>query len=553
MQVILLEHPRPKDLERFQDVVNAPLSACLTTGYIASVLRANNIQVEIIDANLYGWPVEKTIAELCKRPFDLLGVHTVYFWNDTKSVFDMLLRLWEHGIKAHINLYGYYPSFAYERILLEYPFIDSVTIGEPEFTFLELAQKIMAGLKNPHYDTSGITYCINNTKVIKNTPRQLIKDIDEMPFPLRNGTYTPEFGTDKARTNKPVLERSEGFVNTTRPNPQSTIGKGIHTYILGSRGCYGNCTFCYINPFYGENPLWRGRSAENIFDEIYQLHERQKINYFYFADANFFGPGEYGKERAKKLSELLIKNCLKSSSERNESIGFGIECRANDVDEKTFSSLVHAGLKHVFLGIESGSQTSLNRFKKGVTVEANKRAIQTVRSFGIEPSVGFIMFEPYSTIADIRANFDFLKEMRLLSMPSVTAHLLYHKESLFKGTPDFPCHPHKGVWTKNQSFTGYEAAYTFKDERVAKLSNLSTHICQKALSRIRNVECGVQGSSLRSGEHYSTFQTPQSAFENQALIDSFEQGLRDLETCGEPSPLPSIHAYEEGQGVERRD
>ncbi|MGR3309394.1 MAG: B12-binding domain-containing radical SAM protein [Candidatus Brocadiales bacterium] len=499
MRVILLEHPRPEDPERFQDVVNAPLSACLTTGYIASVLHANNIQVEIVDANLYGWSVERTIAELCKKPFDILGVHTVYLCDNTKSIFDMLLRLQEQRAgerlpRPYINLYGYYPTFAYERILLEYPFIDSVAIGEPEFTFLELAQKIMAGLKNPHYDTSGIAYGINNTKVIKNKPRQLIADIDNLPFPLRNAPHTQRGGQDAGEK------------------------RGVHTYILGSRGCYGNCTFCYINPFYGEDSLWRGRSPENIVEEISQLHERHKINYFYFADANFLGPGEYGKERARKLSELIIRNGLK--------IGFGIECRANDVEEKTFSSLVHAGLKHVFLGIESGSQTSLNRFKKGVSVEVNKRAIQTVRQFGIEPSVGFIMFEPYSTLSDIRANFDFFKEMKLLTTPSVTAHLLYHKETLFQGTPDYFT-----IFNENRakckSFTEYEAAYTFKDERVAMLSTLATHICQKALNQIEITDCGVLGRSLRSGEHYS-------AFENQALIDSFEQGLRDLEACGEP-------------------
>ena len=37
--------------------------------------------------------------------------------------------------------------------------------------------------------------------------------------------------------------------------------------------------------------------------------------------------------------------------------------------------------------------------------------LYTLRKYGIEPNYGFIMFEPDSTLADVRENFEFLKEM----------------------------------------------------------------------------------------------------------------------------------------------
>ena len=43
----------------------------------------------------------------------------------------------------HINLYGHFPTFAFKDLLTEYPFIDSITIGEPEGTFLELADTVV--------------------------------------------------------------------------------------------------------------------------------------------------------------------------------------------------------------------------------------------------------------------------------------------------------------------------------------------------------------------------------------------------------------------------
>ena len=123
----------------------------------------------------------------------------------------------------------------------------------------------------------------------------------------------------------------------------------------GKPGCYGHCTFCYLNPFYGQTNQWRCRSAKNIFEEISKLYAAHSIRNFYFSDANFLGPGRTGKDRAITLAELILANDL--------NIHFGIECRANDVEEHSLSRLVMAGLTQVFLGLESGDPESLKRFK----------------------------------------------------------------------------------------------------------------------------------------------------------------------------------------------
>ena len=93
MSIILLEHPRPRTPERYESVVNTPLSSCLMTGYIASTLKSNHHDVDIVDANLYGWSFNETIQELKKKRFKLLGVHLVYLWENTEDVFEMLISL----------------------------------------------------------------------------------------------------------------------------------------------------------------------------------------------------------------------------------------------------------------------------------------------------------------------------------------------------------------------------------------------------------------------------------------------------------------------------
>ncbi|MEK6620913.1 MAG: B12-binding domain-containing radical SAM protein, partial [Planctomycetota bacterium] len=267
MSVILLEHPRPKNFKRFEEVVNAPLSACLFTGYIASVLQENNVAPEIINAHLYDWSIEQVVAHLSQKPPRLLCVHTVYLWETTQTIFDMLSTVKSALPATHINLYGYYPTFSYEQILAGFPAIDSITVGEPEFTTLDLAQRVLSPKDTPdEINIPGLAVRGKDGKAVFQ-PRPPIKDLDTLPFPVRTdvGLYTK---------------------------------KSIAAYIQGSRGCYNHCTFCYLNPFYVQAAPWRGRSAKNVFEEIYQLHTNYGLSNFYFSDANFFGVGKSGKDRA---------------------------------------------------------------------------------------------------------------------------------------------------------------------------------------------------------------------------------------------------------------
>ena len=82
------------------------LSACLFTGYIASVLREYKIKTEIVNGIFYDWSIEQTITHLSQKSFQLLCVHTVYSWEKTQDIFDMLSILSSMNSTAHINLYG---------------------------------------------------------------------------------------------------------------------------------------------------------------------------------------------------------------------------------------------------------------------------------------------------------------------------------------------------------------------------------------------------------------------------------------------------------------
>ncbi len=502
MPIILLEPPRPKNPDRFEDVVNAPLSACLFTGYIASVLRRNKIAAEIVNAHLHDWSIAQTIARLSSKSFMLLCVHTVYLWERTQEVFDMISALKAVNSTAHINLYGYYPTFAYKKILADFPFVDSVSVGEPEFTTLDLAKRVLSpntplapfdkkeghGALPADVNIAGLAFRDKRGDIAFN-PRPPIQDLDQLPYPDRQ-----DIG----------LYREQGIV----------------TYIQGSRGCYGRCTFCYLNPFYGQTEQWRGRSAKNIFEEMNKLSTEYSITDFYFSDANFFGPGKSGKERAITLAELILAN--------NLDVRFGFECRANDVEEYSLSKLVMAGLSNVFLGLESGDPASLKRFRKHTTVDENKRAIQLLRDYGIEPTFGFIMFEPNSTLESVRNNFTFLQEIDIMATPAVTAHLLHHRQTLFEGTPDYQAMARDESQCGN-SFTDYEALYQIKDPKADAFAEVISGVCRAALALApQTFECGT--GAPKDGASHTV-----SDVLNNTLIALFEETLAGFEANAIPA------------------
>ncbi len=434
MNVILLEHPRSISADRCNDIANAPLSACLNTGYIGGMLAANNIPVTIVDAYLEQLDYPAIEAQIAAQLPNILGIHLVYHWKDNQTLYQFIEHVKQtYGI-AYICVYGFYPTFAYEEILSCCPAIDAALLGETELTFLKLAENF------PAIPDTGIAKRTDSGIVA--TRGEVMLDVDSLPFPLRSkGSY------------------SFGEVN-----------------ISGSRGCYGGCTFCYINPYYGDTRRkWRGRSPENIIAEIDAVMEETDIRYFYFMDPNFFGPGQAGKERVLKLASLL----------KERHIHFGIEARANDIEAETIKALTDAGLKHILIGLESGRDEALKRLNKLTTVADNENALRILRKYGIEPSVGFIMFEPDSTLEDLKVNYDFLKRNALLDKLEISVNVLYHHMIILQGSASYKALKKQGRLNISTHST-YEADTDYQNPQVAILAGMMRDMTNHIFSYMKD-------------------------------------------------------------------
>lgn len=488
MIVAVLEHPRVRSEKRFNDIANTPLWSCLMGGYAAACMAEAGHEVWFRDTTTRHWDFDRTAQEILSLSPGMLAVNAVYFWEHTPKFFDFLSGLRTAGFEGHVSLFGFFPTLAYRRILKDTPEVDSIAVGECEETLVELAGRLS---KHQDWrDIRGLAYRASDG-VGMAAPRMPEANPDKFPFPLRD-------------------QQSEGT-----------------TSILASRGCYNHCSFCPVPAFYNDGPLWRGRSPHNVLNEMTQLLDRG-IRDFYFVDPNFIGPGKKGRERTRELIELL----------QPLGITFGMETRPNDLDGEILERLAAAGLQSLLLGIESGSAAVLGRLNKRASLQAGERAIHLCRAVGVEPEVGFLMFQPDSTLEDLGQNLEFLHRNDLLGRLDRTANVLCHCQIVLMGTSDYRRFKEQGRLIETGAF-GFEGEIPFLDDRVRWISELVVHACLSALRDMSRPESPVYWRTSGQSRRFKGV--------NDYLVILFEQLLKDARKT---TPLPPAEVLK--PEIERR-
>lgn len=362
--------------------------------YLAAFVRNHGYDVRILNCNRHA-TIRDVVETAVKDKPTIIGISIPTLPN-LPGAFQIVRSLREAKYNGHISLGGHVATFECKDILEATSDVDTIVRGEGEHTFLELLQAVE--LQAPVAEVKGIALR-KDGGVLINATRDLIKNVDELPFPSRDM----------------LVE----IVNTSTGSGTAAIASG--------RGCYGHCTFCSVHAFYklSKGPKVRLRSPESIVDEIEDLVARFQIPSFFFIDDNFIGPGRSGKQRAATIAEEILRRELE--------IDFTLYCRADDVEEPLFKLLKRAGLARVFVGIESGVQSVLDRFKKGTTVEENMNAINTLRRAGITWDAGFILYDPEMTFEEFKENVSFLRSTAMYRYPAAT--LLLNGLTLYPGTP----------------------------------------------------------------------------------------------------------------------
>ncbi len=365
--MILLLSP-PLHAENYYGKLGAfvPKLPHLGLTYIAAVLEKNNLEVQIIDAELLSWDFNMLRKKLVSIPDPkLVGITCV---TATYSVALKTAKLVKESFPQTIVVMGGPHVSTVSDECLESGFVDVVVKNEGEYTFLNIA-------KNPKNlrKIKGISY-IHKGRILHNPDREFIENLDILPFPARHLTPRLKF----------------------RSTPDWPL-KYPADVVLTIRGCSFNCTFCYSKMLWGKK--YRSRSVNNVVDEIEFLVSKYAVKEILFQDDLFFPGAEIA------FSKEMIKRGL------HKKIKWLCETRIDLITEDKIRFMEAAGCKFIFLGVEAADEELLKQINKGFNLKQVKCAFRILKKSGITTRASFIIGLPGETRKQSYAALELAKEL----------------------------------------------------------------------------------------------------------------------------------------------
>ena len=365
MNIVLATSPAEDDRHGVRSL--PPLSL----GYLAATLKQlPGVTVRIVDAYGEDLNTDAATARILALQPDVLGV------SSTSFCFQAGLRL-VNSIKAQKRdtltmMGGYHPTMFDDLMLKEAPQLDLILRGEADHSLPELCSRLMRGQSTD--GTPGLSYR-SNGHVVRGVPQQ-IDDLDSLPFPDRNAMdfagYFYQFG---------------GFYLPDIP---------LAANVVSSRSCPFKCTFC---PKLFPEWRYRIRSAENVFQELLELSSRG-VEIAFFQDENF----SHNVRRVEKLCRMIIDHRL--------NMRFAFQGTIHHLPDSVFQLMQEAGFDALFVGVESGSNDQLKRYRKPSRNENLAISIRRAKAAHMAVIAFFIHGGPGETAADAQATQQFIREVQ---------------------------------------------------------------------------------------------------------------------------------------------
>jgi len=397
----------PESNERFNQV--------MTLQNLGLVSLAGNVDPTICEVKVADlFPIRKrwedyVLGVLKEYSPDIVGLSFMSFQYRSAIKLSKLIKDHDQNIKIVIG--GYHPTLMYEEMSESPDFqnIDFIVRCEGEGTFRELIESLN---KDSGYEKiKGLSYRENGT-FYHNPSRELL-DLNMVQPPNRNSRLI-----------------TKGFSIYGLPSDS----------IETSRGCTYKCKFCSISQMYGRS--FRTYEIDRVIADIRDAKEHGAKSIF-IIDDNI----TLDLRRLETLSEEITKQKLNT-------IHYAVQTTVKGMasSERLVQKMADAGMRTVFIGVESIKKDKLDYLAKGSsTSEDTKKAVKYLKDNNIIISAGFILGMPdddekalwdvYDTAWELKIDIPFFSiliphlktEMRdeLLEQGLVVNADEYHRYELF--------------------------------------------------------------------------------------------------------------------------
>ncbi len=368
MRVLLINPPQTFYPGSDLPAGNLPLGLL----YIGAVLEKEEHNVEVLnsfmtdsvfskngDATEVGMPYGRIKEEICRRKPDIVGIT-----NPFTSQVDHAMRVATAVKKVDPNILtvvgGPHASVVPVDFLNEAVNVDIAVIGEGEYAMLDIADYAQ-GQKDLE-EIQGIAYR-KEGKVILNSPRPPIENLDELPFPAYH------------------LVDMEQYLNPKKIDYRSFKERAIP--MVTSRGCPFNCHFCAVHLHMGKK--FRAHSVAYVINHIEYVVNKYKIKNIFFEDDNM----TLDAKRFEGIVDTIIEKGIKINWELPNGV------RADTLNFALLTKMKKSGCRSVFFGVESGDQYILdNLIDKSLRLKDVVNVAKMCKSIGLKTGGFYVIGFP---------------------------------------------------------------------------------------------------------------------------------------------------------------
>jgi len=424
--------------------------------YLAAALRENDIDVEIYSQDIHHYPDAHLTDYLNHHRFDVIGYSTIGGYYQYAKLLKIAEAVNRSKQRPLFVLGGHGPSPEPEYFLKKTG-ADVVVIGEGEETFIELLSAVAAN--HSLAGVRGIAFR-EGEKVVINDRRELISEIDSIPFPAFD------------------MFPIEYYRLLRMPHATST---DLVMPVLSGRGCTFTCNFCYRM-----DKGFRPRSDEAIIEEISLLKRDYGITYIAFADELLMS----SVARTERLCNKIIDQQL--------NIKWDCNGRLNYARPDLLRLMKDAGCVFINYGIEAFDDQILKNMNKALTTRQIVKGVEATLDSGISPGLNIIfgnIGENEKTLqkgVDFLLKYDDFSQMRTIRpvTPYPGSPLYYHaiELGLLRDCEDFYQNKHTNSDLLAVNFTELTDAEYYDALKVANKALLKNYFTSRLNSYLEQTD-----------------------------------------------------------------